>query len=72
VGLAGGLGLSAKVGGGAGAREEAAENGLEEGLEDDLGTAVNWLVICIHLGPGSITYLVWGRAIQRIKTNLKI
>jgi hypothetical protein len=47
VGLAGGLGLSAEVGGGAGTGEEAADNGLEEGLEDDLGTAVE-LVSHLH------------------------
>lgn len=39
VGLARSLGLSTEVGGGTGAGEETAKNGLEEGVEDDLSTA---------------------------------
>lgn len=39
VGLAGGLGLSAEVGGGARAGEEAANDGLQERVEDNLSTA---------------------------------
>lgn len=39
LGLASSLGLSAEVGGGAGAGEEATNNGLEERVEDDLSTA---------------------------------
>lgn len=39
MGLAGSLGLGAKVGGGAGVREETASHGLEERVEDNLSTA---------------------------------
>lgn len=39
LGLGSSLGLSAEVGGGAGAGEEAANNGLEEGVEDNLSAA---------------------------------
>lgn len=38
MGLAGSLGLSAEVGRGAGAGEEAAKDRLDEGVEDNLGT----------------------------------
>lgn len=51
MGLAGSLGLSAEVGRGAGAGEEAAKNGLEEGVEDNLGAAVIWSV---PLGDDSV------------------
>ena len=72
VRLARSLGLGAEVGGGAGAAEEAANQGLEEGVEDDLGAAgMSRLVICWVQWVG-YAYLVWGRAIQRIKTNLKM
>lgn len=44
LGLGSSLGLSAKVAGGAGAGEEAANNGLEERVEDNLSAAIKWLV----------------------------
>ena len=40
LGLGSSLGLSAEVGGGTAAGEEAANNGLEERVEDNLSTAI--------------------------------
>lgn len=72
MGLAGSLSLSAEVGGGAVASEETANHGLEERVEDNLGTAVEMVS---HLSVNRVlgmTYLVWGRAIHMIRTNLKM
>jgi hypothetical protein len=71
VRLAGGLGLRAEVGGGAGSGEETANHGLEERVEDDLGTAAE-MVSCRFWDELEMTYLVWGRAIHMIRTNLKM
>ena len=66
------LGLSAEVGGGSALAEEAADQRLEEGVEDNLGTASLVQSFAFFSSARSSSYLVWGRAIQRIKTNLKM
>jgi hypothetical protein len=72
VGLARSLGLGAEVGGGTAGGEETANHGLEEGVEDNLGTAVKEVSYWSKLGHGIGSYLVWGRAIHMIRTNLKM
>lgn len=57
MGLAGSLGLSAEVGRGAGAGEEAAKDRLDEGVEDNLGTAVIWSVLSRN--DFSVVRLTW-------------
>lgn len=72
VGLARSLGLGAEVGGGAVGGEETANHGLEEGVEDNLGTAAKEVRYRSQRGHEILTYLVWGRAIHMIRTNLKM
>jgi hypothetical protein len=45
---------------------------LEEGVEDNLGTAAKEVNYRSQLGHKIVTYLVWGRAIHMIRTNLKM
>lgn len=68
----GSLGLGTEVGGGTALAEETADQRLEERVEDDLGTAVLGQSLLRTWGLGGSSYLVWGRAIQRIRTNLKM
>ena len=72
VGLASGVDLGAEVGSGrAGLGEVAGEDGLDEGAEDDLGTTAS----CQYMNHSTLAmyaYEVWGRAIHRMRTNLKV
>ena len=72
VGLASRVNLGAEIGS-SGSRlgEVAREDGLDEGAEDDLGTTAR----CQYLNRSVLavsTYEVWGRAIHRMRTNLKV
>ena len=72
VGLASRVNLGAEIGS-SGTRlgEVAREDGLDEGAEDDLGTTAR----CQYLNRSVLavsTYEVWGRAIHRMRTNLKV
>ena len=72
VGLASRVNLGAEIGSsGSRLREVAGEDGLNEGAEDDLGTTAR----CQYLNRSVLavsTYEVWGRAIHRMRTNLKV
>jgi hypothetical protein len=74
MGLASRVDLSAEVrGSGAGLGEVAREYGLDEGVEDDLGTtAIRLVGLCASIRRSGSTYEVWGSAIQRTRTNLKV
>ena len=72
VGLASRVNLGAEIGS-SGSRlgEVAREDGLDEGAEDNLGTTAK----CQYLNRSFVaisTYEVWGRAIHRMRTNLKV
>lgn len=71
--LGGGISLGSEVGRGRTTVKVPANQGLEERVEDDLSTAKNWVSRCyIWIHQESMAYLVWGRASQRTRTNLKI
>lgn len=72
VGLASSISLGAEVGGRrAGLGKVAGKDGLEEGAEDDLSASAEDLAMW-SAAPGNTTYPVWGSAIQRTSTNLKV
>ena len=66
------LSLAAEVGRGRAALEEAGEEGLHQGAEDDLGAAVGRSVQLCEVSWHAPTYAVCGRAIQMMRTNLKV
>ena len=69
------VGLRTKVrSGGPGLGEEARENWLDEGTEDDLSATVTSVshVLKHYVGICELTYPVWGRAIHKTRTNLKV
>ena len=69
------VGLRTKVRSGrSGLGEEARENWLDEGTEDDLSATVTSVshVLKHSVGICEITYPVWGRAIHKTRTNLKV
>jgi hypothetical protein len=72
VGLASRVNLGAEIGS-SGSRlgEVAREDGLDEGAEDDLGTTSKCQYMN-HSVMAMYTYEVWGRAIHRMRTNLKV
>lgn len=69
-----GLGLGAEVGrGGTRALEEASEERLDQGVEDNGSTTARIVLVKLTMKRLVIhAYLVWGRAIQRVRTNLKV
>jgi hypothetical protein len=72
VGLASRVNLGTEIGS-SGSRlgEVAREDGLDEGAEDDLGTTAKCQYMN-HRNMAMYTYEVWGRAIHRMRTNLKV
>ena len=76
VGLGRLIGLGTEVrGSGPGLGEEAREHWLNEGAEDNLSTAVIMQSVAgtsSRFGFCESTYPVWGRAIHKTRTNLKV
>jgi hypothetical protein len=67
------VGLGAEVIGGGAGVEVAGEDWLEEGAEDDLSATGVFVSRGRGVWGGRIgTYPVWGRAIHKIRTNLKV